>query len=77
MKDKSIKVHRVVLHIEVPRYCRFADCTAKSNIGLTKEEAINYHGFECDQCKRWNEDILYEGDAPDWWPEISQGETSN
>ena len=56
--------------IEIERHCRFPDCGARNYIGLTKPEAIEYRGFECNQCERWNEDDLHHADMPDWWDEI-------
>jgi len=61
---------RQVLLIEIERHCRFPDCGARNYIGLTKPEAIEYRGFECNQCERWNEDDLHHADIPDWWDEI-------
>jgi len=62
--------HRTVLLIEISRRCSFAECNAGNSIGLTKEEASDYLGFECIHCQRWNEDKLSENDVPEWWSEI-------
>jgi hypothetical protein len=59
---------RTVLLVEIGRRCAFPDCNAKKQIGLTKQEAIEYRGFECGQCKRWNEDRLKQSELPDSWP---------
>ena len=67
---KEIFIPREVLLIEIERRCFFSDCEAKMQLGLTKQEAKDYHGFECSVCKRWNEDSLTEKDVPDWWAEI-------
>jgi hypothetical protein len=61
---------RTVLLMEIDRRCSFAECNARMLIGLTREEALNYRGFECDRCGQWNDDRLKERDVPDWWPEI-------
>ncbi len=36
-------------------------------IGLTKQEAIEYRGFDCFQCKRRNEDRVSRSELPDSW----------
>ena len=61
---------REVLLIEIERHCVFPDCGARNLVGLTKQEAIEYRGFECFQCKSWNDDNLRSCDAPDWWDQI-------
>ena len=60
-----------VLLIEIERRCSDSLCNAKARIGLTKEDARLYCGFECEQCKRWNADVLTERDVPDWWEELT------
>jgi hypothetical protein len=70
--NERIAVPRAVLLIEVSRDCFFPDCNARVSLGLTKSEAINYRGFECAVCKRWNDDLLAERDVPEWWAEVSQ-----
>jgi hypothetical protein len=47
------------------------DCNARTRIGLTKAEARDYTGFECEGCKGWNQDSLSERDVPDWWEQIA------
>jgi len=64
------KFPRQVLLIEIERHCEFPDCGARNRIGLTKPKAIEYRGFECIQCERWNDDGLHYADMPDWWDEI-------
>lgn len=66
----SIVFRREVLLIEIDRHCFFGDCRSRTQIGLTKEEASNYRGFECPHCERWNDDVLSRNDIPDWWPAI-------
>lgn len=58
---------REPLVIEIERRCRFADCSARNQIGLTKLEAIEYRGFDCAQCERWTDDQLNERDVPGSW----------
>lgn len=67
---KPIIVPREVLLVEVDRRCSFADCDSRQGIGLTKAEAAEYRGFECEHCKRWNDDKLTQRDIPDWWNEV-------
>ncbi|HYY56645.1 MAG TPA: hypothetical protein VE842_04880 [Pyrinomonadaceae bacterium] len=66
-----IDIERRVLLIEIERRCSDAHCNTRARIGLTKDEARVYCGFECEQCKRWNEDALNERDVPDWWEELA------
>jgi hypothetical protein len=47
-----------------------ASCNARTLVGLTKEEARGYTGFECSRCERWYEDMLTERDIPEWWEEL-------
>jgi phage FluMu protein Com len=67
---QRIVTPREVLLIEIERRCSDADCNARNRIGLTKEEAQAYLGFECERCERWNSDALTEKDVPDWWTAI-------
>lgn len=69
---KRVIITRDVLLIEIDRHCLFEECNARTLIGLTKQEAENYRGFECAHCQRWNDDELTEKDVPDWWDEIKQ-----
>ncbi len=73
---KIVVVPRDVLLIEIDRHCFFAECNARVLIGLTKQEALDYYGFECPACKRWNDDHLMEKDVPDWWSEIASRRNS-
>ena len=63
---------RAVLLIEIDRRCSFAECNARTFIGLTKAEARAFSGFECQDCGRWNDDCLREKDVPEWWREITE-----
>jgi hypothetical protein len=58
---------RTTLLVEIERRCAFPDCKIRNQIGLTKQEAIEYRGFECTQCKRWNEDRASQSELPDSW----------
>ncbi|MGB7924755.1 MAG: hypothetical protein WCF57_16050 [Pyrinomonadaceae bacterium] len=71
MNGTKIVIPRAVLLVEIERRCALADCNARTRIGLTKEEAHAYLGFECERCKQWNDDALLERDAPDWWEELT------
>lgn len=65
-----IIIPREILLIEIERRCADAQCNTKARVGLTKEEARAYNGFECERCKRWNDDVLTERDVPDWWEDL-------
>ena len=67
---KGVAIDKRVLLYELERRCSFADCNARVSIGLTKSEAGDYDGFECDTCSRWTHDPLVEKDIPEWWPEL-------
>ena len=58
---------RTTLLVEIERRCAFPDCQVRNQIGLTKQEAIEYRGFECFQCERWNEDRVSQSELPDTW----------
>lgn len=68
---KNVSFPREVLLFEIERHCRVPACNARNLIGLTKQEAIEYRGFACFECKNWTEDSLRQTDAPDWWDDIS------
>ncbi len=68
---RRITLPREVLLVEIERRCADQGCHAKTRLGLTKEEARAYGGFECERCERWNEDVLTERDIPDWWEDLS------
>ena len=67
-RRKSFAPRRGLLLVEVARRCR--GCDARVRLGLTKDEALVYDGFECENCELWNEDVLAERDVPDWWGEL-------
>lgn len=71
MSTSKIFIPREVLLVEVERRCQVADCAERNRIGLTKEEAQGYCGFECERCKGWNADLLTERDVPEWWEELA------
>lgn len=68
---RHIVVPREVLLMEIERRCAVPECNYRTRIGLTKEEARAYRGFECERCKQWNDDVLTERDVPDWWEELT------
>ena len=73
---------RDVLLIEIERYCFFPDCRARNHIGLTKAEAIEYRGFDCIKCQRWNPDTSGIGSdaVPESWADtmpLNDSETAN
>ncbi|HEY0080477.1 MAG TPA: hypothetical protein VGB73_17855 [Pyrinomonadaceae bacterium] len=70
MARGGITFRRDVLLVEIERRCGDALCNARARIGLTKDEARVYQGFECERCERWNEDVLSERDIPEWWEEL-------
>lgn len=67
---KQFTAPRVVLLVEVERWCGDHACNARTRLALTKEEARAYTGFECERCERWNDDALAERDIPEWWEEL-------
>ncbi len=67
---KSVIIPREILLVEIDRHCFFPDCNARTFVGLTKQEALEYSGFECVACERWNDDLLTKNEVPDWWSEI-------
>lgn len=58
---------REVLLIEIERYCSFPDCGARNRLGLTRAEAIEYGGFDCCKCERWNDDTIPRDALPESW----------
>jgi hypothetical protein len=68
---QGIKIERQVLLFEIERRCSFDECNARNFLGLTKQEAAEYTGYECTTCERWNTDALKPADIPDWWEELS------
>jgi hypothetical protein len=70
MRSRII-IPREVLLVEIERRCQDAHCNARTRIGLTKEEARAYCGFECERCEQFWDDVLTERDAPDWWEELA------
>jgi|GEM_PF-1221195 len=74
---RGIGIQRQVLLFELERRCNFPECNARNFIGLTKNEAKEYRGFECSACERWNNDKLSKKDVPDWWDEIHSTQQSD
>lgn len=68
---------RVVLLVEIERYCQLPDCMKLNRIGLTKAEALTYTGYTCERCGQWNDDELSEKDVPDWWEELKTADLSD
>ena len=62
---------REVLVIEIDRRCGTDECRARNQISLTKTEAIEYRGFNCSECERWNDDRLSQSEMPESWHEGS------
>ena len=58
---------RSTLLVEIERRCSFPDCRAKNLVGLTRDEAIEYRGFDCTACERWNDDKVEGRELPDSW----------
>ena len=58
---------RETLLVEIERYCSFPDCRGRNLIGLTKSEAIEYRGFDCAKCERWNDDVADPAELPEPW----------
>ena len=75
--SRPISIERQVLLFEIDRRCRFEDCNHRVLLGLTKSEALDYRGFECSFCERWNTDSLTQTDVPDWWNEIQNNQQVN
>jgi len=65
-----IVIPRELLLIEIERRCPDEACQARTRIGLTKEEARAYCGFECERCEHRWDDVLTERDVPEWWEEM-------
>jgi len=67
----KITIPRELLLVEIERRCPDAECNWKTRIGLTKEEAHAYCGFECERCGRRFDDALTERDVPEWWEALT------
>jgi len=61
-RRRQIVLPREVLLVELERRCADERCRAKNRIGLTKQEARVYRGFNCARCERWHDDALTERD---------------
>jgi hypothetical protein len=66
----TIEIPRELLLVEIERRCPAPRCNARVRIGLTKDEARSYAGFECERCNQWSDDQLTERDVPEWWEEL-------
>ena len=58
---------RQTLLVEIERRCSYPDCDGRSLISLTKSEAIEYRGFDCHKCQRWNDDTVNPESLPESW----------
>jgi len=80
MPRTNFNFPREVLLIEIERYCSFPDCAALNRVGLTKAEAIEYRGFDCIKCQRWNDDTISADTVPESWADsipLKDSETTN
>ncbi len=68
---RRIQFPRQLLLVEIERRCSDPACNARVTVGLTKEEARTFNGFECERCELWSEDVLTERDVPEWWGELA------
>ena len=75
MAKRGITIQREVLLIEIERRCAHPECNSRNFIGLTKQEALEYTGYECSECEQWNRDQLKQSEVPDWWDDINQETT--
>ena len=75
MTKRGITIQREVLLIEIERRCVSPECNSRNFIGLTKQEALEYTGYECSECEQWNSDQLKQSEVPDWWDDINQETT--
>jgi hypothetical protein len=71
MTRTQIIIPRDVLLVEIERRCPAPSCNKRTRIGLTKDEARAYCGFECEHCKRRWDDVMTERDVPEWWEELT------
>jgi hypothetical protein len=67
MSPTSFEFPRETLLVEIERYCLFPDCGWRNRVGLTKSEAIEYRGFDCAKCERWNDDSVEAAELPESW----------
>jgi len=68
-KKPAVRLHfpREVLLVEIERRCAFPDCEFRNRLSLTKAEAIEYRGFRCDRCDRWNDYAVTREELPSSW----------
>ena len=67
MGRQRFEFPRETLLVEIERYCSFPDCRWRNLLGLTKSEAIEYRGFDCAKCERWNDDTADPAELPESW----------
>ena len=70
-RRSQIIIPRELLLVEIERRCQEARCNTRMRIGLTKDEARQYSGFECEGCGQFWDDLLTERDVPEWWEELT------
>jgi len=70
-EKKEFYFPRDVLVLEINRRCTADQCRAVNQISLTRTEAIEYRGFNCSACERWNDDRLSQSEMPASWQEGS------
>src|SRR4029453_5274166 len=68
---RGIVIERQVLLFEIERRCSFPECNQRVFVGLTKQEAFDYTGFECALCERGNDALLTKNNVLDWGDEIA------
>jgi hypothetical protein len=66
-RKQRLHFPRETVLVEIERRCASPDCETRNQVGLTKAEAIEYRGFECSKCKRWNNDRVNELELPETW----------
>jgi len=71
-QSHTIIIPRELLLVEIARRCRVEACKTRVFFGLTRPEALRYRGFECEQCRAWNDDRLTKQDVDDWWVMLEQ-----
>ena len=70
-QKSKFAVKRIVLLMEIERYCQQPDCSHLNRIALTKHEARAYSGFACGRCETWYEDNLSKRDVAEWWDDLA------
>lgn len=71
MMKRGITIRREVLLIEIERRCSSPECNSRNFISLTKQETLEYTGYECSECEAWNRDQLKRSEVPDGWDDMN------